>query len=308
MAATSRLVKDMSITDYHADHAVSKSGLKLLLDKTPAHYFYEYRTAGVKKAVPSPQKIFGQALHTMVLEQDKFSTQYIQAPAINKNTVRYKAFKIEAAAAGKIILDAVDMDRLADMRAKLYAHPEAIQFLPGSHQGDNLLIEASFFWDEEVVDAVTGETALVRCKCRPDIVLKPSGLRPADLKSTRSAKYEDFMKDAFNYGYHIQEASYTSGLNKLEEGTVEDFTFIAQESSAPYPIALYTLSEAYKQLGYIHFRQGLSIVAECEKTNTWPSYPLGAQTLELSQRLMDKYTLNPLQEEYDGPQEDFIIG
>lgn len=309
MLTAARIVEDMSITDYHADHAVSKSGLKLLLEKTPAHYFHEYRTPGVKKPQPSPQKIFGQALHTIVLEEDKFKASYIEAPAVNKNTIRYKSFKIEAAAAGKIVLDAGDMARLVEMRHALYAHSDAIEFLPGPHQEGALVVEASFFWQEEVViDPLTGKSVPVMCKCRPDMLLRGRTLRAADLKSTRSAKAEDFKWDVFKYGYHIQDASYTAGVNKLEADLVKDFTFVAIESEPPHCIALYELSDLYKEVGFIQFQRGLQIVAECEKSRNWPGYPSYLQTLDPPQKLLRDYSLNlPTQDSTDATEDDFII-
>lgn len=292
MQASARIVDDMPIELYHADHAVSKSGLKLLLDKTPSHYFHEYRTPGVKRPAPGKEKVFGAALHDYMLSPLVFAARYVEAIPGNKNRSAYRQFKADAEKASKLILDAEDMERLEEMKDALYANDDAMQYF-----GNDIDVERSFFWTDE-------ETG-VRCKCRPDILVRDT-LVAADLKTCRSAKEETLRKDIYNYGYHIQDASYTAGVNVFSEALLADFAFIFIENTAPYGIAVYRLSPAFRRRGYADWRRGLEKVAACEKAGIWPSYAKGIREIDPPTWVMREDNDNMQEGEHER-EEDFII-
>lgn len=285
------IIQSLPISEYHADPAFSKSGLHLLLDKTPAHYFYQYRTTSpVRKQ--SNDKFFGQGLHDFVLEPDLFRKTYVVAPPINKNKKVFKELKSELIGAGKILLDREVMDKIAEMANALYSHPEAKGFFPKVNP--EVQVETSYFW----TDPATG----LRCKCRTDMRI-PSTRKAGDLKSCRSASEDDFTWDILNYGYDIQDASYTSGLNTMEEGEVADFTFVCIEKEPPWCIALWTLPPSYKQRGYSEYRRALSIAAGCEKTATWPGYPTHSRQIKPPNKVISQYGFE--QEEEDNEPEEY---
>lgn len=280
------IIKDLPIADYHADFAVSKSGLKLLLDKTPAHYFYEYRSGKKKAKAPSPDKIFGQAFHDALLEPAIFKSAYIQAPAISKATTEFKAFKKEAAAAGKTILDEEDYEAIGHMSEAVLSHPTASQYMPANDV--SIQTEVSFFWD----DPATG----VRCKARPDLLRTASPILIPDLKTCRSAGYEGFRRDIYEYGYDIQYASYSSGVDMLLPEESEDFLYICAEKEPPYLVAVYRLTPEFKAIGYARYRKGLSIVAECERTGIWPGYKNSVQEIHPPYKATREYDVSNIED------------
>lgn len=284
----SGIIEGLPIGDYHADPAISKSGLKFLLDpeKTPAHFFYEYRLPNIKKPKPSKEKIFGNAFHTAVLEPDLFPNLYVQGPDISKNSNAWKEFVAEAELSGRIVLDAADMEKIDAMAERLNAHETALHYLP--HNNENVLVEASFFW----TDPATG----VRCKCRPDILLRDSMI-PADLKTVRSASEAAFKWDINNYGYDIQDAIYTSGVNVLSPDLVNDFVFICVEKEPPYEVALWRLTPKYKKSGYVRFRRGTEIFGHCEKKNAWPGFDPAVRDIDPPDRIFRELGITDTTEE-----------
>ncbi len=288
----SGIIQHLPIADYHADPALSKSGLKLLLEKTPAHYFYQYRNPAAVKPETKGKKKFGQLLHDYVLEPELFKKLYVIAPPINKNKLVFKEMKKEIERCGKTLVDAKDMDALAEMAHALHAHPDAKGFLPKTNP--EVQVETSYFW----TDPATG----LRCKCRTDTRI-PSLRKPGDLKSCRSAKEEDFARDIMNYGYDIQDASYTSGMNTMLDTEVEDFTFICIESEPPYLIALWTLPAVYKRRGYAEYRRGLEIAAACEKAGKWHGYHEGVRSITPPPRVLREYEFEQEEEDDNEPEE-----
>lgn len=289
----SGIIQQLPIADYHADPALSKSGLKLLLERTPAHYFYQYRTeAGRKPKKTSKDKAFGQALHDFVLEPAEFKSRYTVAPPINKNTTAYKTLRKEIEAAGRVFLPEEDMEKVTEMHNALVSHPEARVFIPSVNS--SVEVETSYF----TVDPATG----LRCKCRTDMRI-PEWRKAGDLKSCLSAKEEDFTWDIMNYGYDIQDASYTSVMNTMEETEIEDFTFVCVEKEPPWCIALWTLPPAYKQRGYAEYRRAISIAAECEKTGTWPGYHPGVRQIMPPTKVISEYGFAQEEEDENEPEE-----
>lgn len=296
----SGIIENLPIGEYHADPALSKSGIKLLLEKSPAHYFHQYRTPAVMKR-PAPKKgsdkFIGQALHDFVLEPRLFKDLYYHAPAINKNKTVFKALRKEMDAIGKIMIDQDEFDLVTEMAAALHAHPEAKGFFPSTNP--EVKTETSYFW----IDAATG----LRCKCRTDMHI-PSLRKAGDLKSCRSATETDFERDIRNYGYDIQDASYTSGLNTMDGGEIVDFTFICIEKEPPYCIALYTLPPSLKRRGYAQYRHGVQMAAACEKTGIWPGYPEGVRQITPSAQVMREYGYETQQEEEGHEPEEYTSG
>ncbi len=293
--ATAKIIDDMPIEAYHADHAVSKSGIKLLLEKTPAHYFYEYRRPRLEIAPePKGEKLFGQAFHDYVLSPTVFAGRYVEWTGGDRRGKKWTSFKEAAAKAKQLVLDTEDLERLVAMRDALYMNDDALRYL-----GEDMEIEKSFFW----TDPATG----VRCKCRPDM-LRRTTMLAGDLKTCRSANDNDLMWDILNYGYHIQDASYTAGVSTfIEDGSIQDFGFVFIESSPPHCINVKRLSAAYKQLGYIHWRRGLEQVAACERTGHWPGYPPGIGEIDPPQRHLNELRNSQPQDDHDETEEYIIV-
>ena len=130
------------------------------------------------------------------------------------------------------------------------------------------LIEQSMFW----TDPETG----IECRTRPDYINNAV----IDIKSTRNASPQSFMRDAYNMKYHIQAAFYLDGVraNGME---INKFVFIAIEKDAPFIVQTYVADDAFIERGREDYKKALEILVRCKETGNYPAYETGIQTLEL---------------------------
>lgn len=89
--------KQMSAEDYRNNEAFSRSQL-FKLSKSPAHFKYALENPEVE----TPALAFGTAFHAYVLEKDKFDSEYIVAPKLDRRTKEGKALAAQIEASGKI--------------------------------------------------------------------------------------------------------------------------------------------------------------------------------------------------------------
>jgi len=192
--------------------------------------------------------VVGRALHTKVLEPDKFDIFYAVAPAVDRRT---KAGKEKWAAfvesnAKKEILTAEEYDTVVGATESILCHPRAgSYFIQGTP-------ELSFF----TVDKRTG----LPLKCRTDWL---SGEFAFDIKSTISAEKSSFFTQIARLKYYLQAALYLDIINEFTDQPVEEFVFIAVEKTPPYLVGVYPIDERSLQLGRMEYRYLL------DKINFW---------------------------------------
>ena len=241
--------------EYHAGPGVSKSHLDLIA-KAPALLLWS-RSAPY---VGSPTMDLGTAFHTLVLEPERFACEYVVAPDVDRRTKDGKAEWADFVAAtetgGLTVIAADDRERLAHMRASLYAHPVARNLLTAD--GD---VEASIYW----TDPETGEL----CRCRPD-KLVPSRRVILDVKTADDV--DRFDKSLANYRYHVQHAHYTDGV-QTELGGEWAFLFIVVSTSLSagrYPVRVFQLDPTAVDAGARERRENLNAYAASRRSDRWP--------------------------------------
>ena len=79
------IISGMNILEYHSHDGLSNSGLKHLLD-CPARYYTEYLDPNKPKVEKKPEYALGSAVHSLVLEPDKFWTDNHVMPKMDKRT------------------------------------------------------------------------------------------------------------------------------------------------------------------------------------------------------------------------------
>lgn len=244
---------DLSNEDYHADHSLSNSGIKHIL-QSPAHYSH-FRFEGIKdtKALR-----MGRAIHVATLEPHLFDSIYHAAPIVNKRT------NVGKAELAEFIDNLPDGGEPIDVeeRENVLRIAKAVQSNPAVKRAGLLegKAESSIFWTDEETGA--------RCRIRPDML----GSWMVDLKSTENASQIEFGKSISNYGYHTQDAMYSAGA---EASGVEfkGFAFLAVEKSAPYGVTIQLVTPEYRAIGFRNFRKACRIWAECTESGEWPGYP-----------------------------------
>ena len=254
---------------YHAHPAVSKSHLDLVA-RSPLHYWARYIDPKRELPEPTPAMRIGTALHTHVLELSCWDEEIAVAPGdINRRTKegREQWAAFEAAAAKKTVITADDAAQVMAMGRAVMRHPAAAMLLglPGK-------AETTYMW----TDATTG----LECKCRPDW-LTDDGSIVVDLKTTKSARVQDFKRSVADYRYHCQAAWYLNGLEQATGRRPDQFIFICVETTAPYAVAVYAADAEMVDRGHQQAMRDLARLAECRAANHWPSYSEQIEMLSL---------------------------
>lgn len=268
------IVFDMSNEKYHSLPAVSSSQLKEAL-RSPAHYFAKYVAEDREPTEPTANMQLGSAVHVLFLEPAVFEREVVVTPELDRRT---KAGKEEWAAfnqsaAGKIILTPEQMKDAEAMANSLHAHPINQIVMEGKGYR-----EASIFYR----DIESG----LACRVRPDYHIPPcaeweNGLI-IDLKTTDDARPAAFARTIANFGYQISAAMYCDGFQAYY-GTEKppEFAWLVIERSRPFACAGYSLHREVLESGHSKKREAMNVIAECQKSNSWPSYPLTINPIDL---------------------------
>lgn len=246
----------MTEKEYRQHPAISRSELWKIRESPQ-----KFKWAKDHPEEPTPALLFGQLLHKLILEPDGIWDDFAVAPIVDRRTKegkqRWKEFEEEAGERAVVTFEMVE--KAAEMSAAINSEPLAIKLLGGDR-------ERPFFWKDDL----TGE----ECKCRCD-VLNMAYSKPiiVDIKTTRDASTEEFMKAAVDYGYDFQAAMYSEGVEK-NIGKRPLFVFVAVEKEPPYSINVLQADDQFMQRGYDLYREYLGTYHECKQSGNWYG-PLG---------------------------------
>lgn len=242
--------------DYHADSALSASGMKLLLDPgCPALYRYQ-------RDHPQPPKKtfdFGHAAHRLVLgdgarlrvfDFDDWKTKGAQQA------------KREAYAEGVVPLLPQDMDRARAMAAAVRAHPLAASLFRRGRA------EVSLVFD----DAASG----VRLRARLDWVdtERPGRVIMTDYKTIGTGVDLDNIERAvYDYGYHVSGVQYAEAAKTLGlAGDDAVTTLVMQHKEPPFLVRVVQLHMLALKLGRAKRRAAINLFKRCTQADHWPGY------------------------------------
>ena len=264
------IYKNIPIEEYHAEEGISSTGISLIMD-CPKRYWWEF-VSGSERHKKAKQYEMGSALHTCILEPDKFQERfYLARETFDMRTKAGKEAmaKAEEEANGKIILRGVDCELLLAMECSVKEHSiwQKIKLNEGN-------IESSIYWD--------GGIYKTRLRSRPDFFNEDVVI---DLKTTDCLS--NFSKSVYNLGYHRQAVMQLDGLKKID-GRNRYFAFFVVEKKPPYLTACFTLDEAALKQGRKEYLNAAAVYSECLKANEWPGYEEKIQILSLPKWATEK--------------------
>lgn len=244
------------------DDPVNWSSLKHMLT-SPRHY----RHALAHPREDTDALRLGRLLHSMVYEPATVDAKYVVQPRFHAGWNDDTAIKNgwdggkqalaewTADNCDKEIVPIAHWERAAGMREALMSDATTRAFIEGG------LAEQPIEW----TDMLTG----IPCRGRVDHI---NG-RLSDLKSTSDLL--GFDRQIARYKYHGQLAFYSDGLEA--NGFEFEFppVFIAVESSAPYDVAVLTVSPEVLAVGRGMYRRALDMLAECRALDRWPGISRG---------------------------------
>lgn len=258
-------IHQLTNDEYHAADGISKSGLDLIA-RSPAHYI----ASKSEPRVETPAMRAGTMLHTAILEPEMFAGNYAVQPKFDRRTKQGKADAADwdEIFAGFIGLSQDEYDNVMRAAAAVRTHPAcAFLFKKG-------VAEQSVFAN----DPETG----VLVKCRPDWQAECGDLRiNCDVKSSEDARFSNFQRSAYNYGYAQQSAFYSDVCEWAGLPKPDSWFFLVFEKSAPYGVVLYEPDAEFIDYGRRKYREALNTYAECLAADKWPNYAAEVQSLTL---------------------------
>jgi len=214
---------ELTNEEYHARPGVSASKLKSM-----ARGWRTFEAEHITKTAPrkeSPAMALGTAVHTALLEPDRFDAEYVYCPAECSDR-RTKAYKEWYAGFHKLItLTADDGATIEAIKESVRRDDFASQLLSADGH-----IEKSLEWTENDV----------LCRMRFDKIAGPFCI---DIKTCQDATPEAFAKTIASYRYDLQASHYLSGLTSNGIGWGMRFVFVAVETASPYRVRCYEMCD-----------------------------------------------------------------
>lgn len=242
---------DSDFAEYAKIEAVNFSTLKEMR-RSPKHY--KHCLANQRKDTPA--MMLGRATHTAVFEPDRFALEYAVFKGARRAGKDWTAFK--GSHTGETILKLDDYKRCLAIRDAVRGHRVAAEYLAEG------IGEQTITWLDK--------TTSLRCKGRYDWYSRNKRTL-VDLKTARDIDARSFARATARLGYHTQLAFYADGL-AYNAGADVDVVIIAVESEAPYDVAVFHIDADVLYAGREEYKDLLTRVAACRKSDQWPGkYP-----------------------------------
>jgi len=231
---------------------------------SPAHLKYANDTRGEEEK--GEHLIVGSAAHTYILEPDEFYSTYLIAPTSDKRKKEWKDFikNIKDDERDKPILRQSDVDMFKGMvkslRREGYGGRSRFNIYDGLIHNKDTKRELAIY----TVDKKRG----ILLKLKADIFVKGIFF---DLKTTKSANIDSFMKDAANMSYDLQAAFYMKVAGMAGKDP-KGFGFIAIEKTEPYFSSAVVLTAADVSLAEAETERLLDVYTNCIRTDYWYGY------------------------------------
>ena len=206
--------------------------------------------------------VIGGAIHCAALEPGKFDARY----ALFDGTRRGKAWdEWNAERPGAESLKPAEMERVMRSAEALRSHRVASRLLAQCRA------EEPTVWK----DFDTG----MACKGRLDSI---SATYVLDLKSTKDPAPRQFERSSAGYLYHGQLAWYRDGAITAKKLPPSAAAYIvAVQSSEPYDVAVYALTDETLAHGRSLYRSLLRRLARCIEADWWPGVAPDLEILNL---------------------------
>ncbi len=247
----------MDRTLYAAVQPIHFSLLKHIA-KSPAHYQQAVRFGVERKRTFS----VGSAAHRISLGQGA----HIVYPGKVRRGKEWEAFELDNP--NREIVSRSEYDAAFRIADALDKHPTARDLLKTGR------IEETLNW------TINDRT----CEGTPDVF---TASRLVELKTTRDSSPFRFARDAQRYCYHAQLAWYLDGLIASGQAHPTEAFIVAVESSAPYPVTVFELTEHAIELGRRMCRLWFERLMVCEQSDSWPAYSQSVETLDFDDGEVD---------------------
>lgn len=264
----------------------SKSKLHTAL-KSPRAFHRRY-ILGTQEVSSSAQE-FGKICHQAILEPNFYLEKLIEKKKFSGTGARTKAKEwAESLPNDSIVLSGAEIDKVRCIVDSVQSHPLAEKLLKTSKKevtgyAYDSRLEA---WFMVVVDMLHNNFI-------------------GEVKTTRSSDPKSFARDMASFHYLLDAAVYCDVAGQLLGKEIEDFFFLAVETSEPFTTEVYRLEPHNIEVG----RQLRDIAVKRIRENlerskngkpAWPGYTLsyGETPIEIPQWAY--YEIEQMEEAHDG--------
>lgn len=220
-----------------------------LIARSPAHYAY-----ATAEETPSLER--GTAVHALVFETQRIVSWEEGRPRRGKDYDKFVADNPNA-----LILTHVEGQKALAMAEAVRRCREAMRVLDGTR-------ETLREWD-------LGGRA---CAGTPDVVSRQF---VTELKTTVSSHPERFAWQSLRMAYHAQLAWYLDGVMKGGQLAPENAYVVAVESTAPFPVTVFRVSNRAIEEGRKLYRLWWEQLMNCERSDEWPAYAQSVLELDI---------------------------
>lgn len=270
---------NLSNEDYHADPAISSSGMKLFCE-IPDLYYRTYLADNRLERDTTSGMRDGSSAHVFLLEPDKFDQYFEVAPEkfINETSgkectltrshkKKWGELNEKAVAEGKTLLLKKEYDTLPDKTHTLMEDEfvYSVFSTPG-------YIEASFFANDP-------ETGLP-LRAKPDklVEIPDKGIFIIDYKTTGAALDDDKQdRQAQDQMRQLQGTLHKQVVELVLGQEINGVIYITQHTKPPYYVRTFQLPEDWIEDGSRLIEIALMRMAECFEKGHFPGYPKGIQ-------------------------------
>lgn len=253
--------------EYHSSEPVSKTTLWALDETTP----FKARFGAPKESHAFDE---GQAAHIAILEPHLLEKSVLKGPDDRRGN-KWKEAEAEAKEKKMILVTSGQYDNVMMIRDLATTVP-MLELV----RKDFMAEVSGYYTDEETGLAV---------KVRPDLYSKSAGLI-VDIKNMSDISKGSWQTTAGKYGYHMQDAMYSTGWEQASGMPVYGFVFMLFSKDTPPEYAIRELDADAKAEGYARYRRSLAKYKECLEANVWPSYGDVIETTSLHYKA---YKINP---------------
>lgn len=242
----------MTNEQYHKEEGLSSGGI-VLTNKSPAHY------AAREEFRETDPMVWGNALHCLTLEPERFSSEY---HIMEKGETRTAAKKEEAKEGGYSLLTKKAYDDIIKWEEAIREHPYAAKLLAADGP-----VEQSGFWMDTEHN--------VLCKTRPDKRI-PSLKTVVDVKtwslSKQSSPDMDYLwsKEIANRKYHIQAAHNLAGCSILDDIEYETFVWIVVVKEPVCFVGTWETDDEMLEIAGHMITGAKETYVRCMESGEWP--------------------------------------
>ncbi|WP_180558384.1 PD-(D/E)XK nuclease-like domain-containing protein [Arsenophonus endosymbiont of Apis mellifera] len=209
----SLIVRRLSNSTYHAANGYSSTQIRLV-QREQTIAVLDWEKDSPYKEIRHGAFLIGTAVHTAILEPERFAEQYTCSPELNLRTKDGKQelaeFEAQAIANNQISLKKDEFEQVEMMRDSALAYPMVEELLENGEP------ELSIFYRTEKGTLL---------KIRPDLLGIYSD-KPFLLDVKTTDNFQGFGKSVDEFGYHIQAEFYRLIANQVF-GQAIAFTFCA---------------------------------------------------------------------------------